>query len=96
MKLTDKHRSLIATAFVAAFDYAIAPAECKRRSLCCSKPVASYNVCLQIVGGRSHRAAIHLRNFFYEELGCGGWRDRDYQDVQEQYFLDKISALETL
>jgi hypothetical protein len=96
MKLNDKHRSMIASAFVAAFDSDLPVHEATRRSLCCCGHIKSYDTCLQIVGGRSHRAASNLRDFFYEELGCCGWKDKCYQDVQEQYFLDKISAMETL
>jgi hypothetical protein len=94
MKLNDNHRSMIASAFVAAFDSDLPVHEAKRRSLCCSGHIASYNTCRQIV--RGHRAAIALRDFFYEELGCCGWKDKCYQDLQEQYFLDKISKLEYL
>jgi hypothetical protein len=90
VKLNDKHRSMIATAFVAAYDNTIGTAECKRRSLCCA-PDAD-EACARIVG----KAGARLRFLFYNELGCVGWSDPDYQDVQEQYFLDKISALEEL
>ena len=96
MKLTNEQRSMIASAFVGAFDSDLPVIEAKRRSLCCCGHLASYNACLRIVGGRSHRAAMRLRNFFYEELGCCGWRDKEYQDTQEQYFLDKIARLEEL
>lgn len=92
MKLTDKHRSLIASAFVAAFDHRTADAnENKRRSLCCSPD--SLVACGVIVGKAN---AEKLQTFFYESLGCCGWKDSDYQAVQEQYFLDKISALDAL
>ena len=94
--VTDKMRSMIATIFVSAFDSDVPVEECKRRSLCCCGHAKSYDTCLQIVGGRSHRAALELRDFFYEELGCCGWRDKEYEALQEQYFLDKIANLETL
>jgi hypothetical protein len=94
--VTDKMRSMIASAFVGAFDSDVPVIECKRRSLCCCGHLKSYEACLQIVGGRSHRAALRLRDFFYDELGCCGWRDKEYQETQEQYFLDKIANLETL
>lgn len=91
MKLNNNHRSMIASAFVAAYDHATGVDENKRRSLCCSpdSPVA----CARIVGPR---AAGKLQSFFHEELGCCGWKDTEYQELQEQYFLDKISVLETL
>ena len=96
MRVTDRMRSMIATAFVGAFDSDLPVHVAKRRSLCCCGHLKSYYTCLQIVGGRSQRAALALRDFFYEELGCCGRRDKEYQDLQEQYFLDKIADLETL
>ena len=90
MKLNDRHRSLIASAFVGAFDHAAADVgENKRRSLCCSAD--RLKACARIVGKTN---ASRLLTFFYEELGCCGWKDAGYQALQEQYFLDKITALE--
>lgn len=91
MKLTDKHRSMIASAFVAAFDHCSGIVENNRRSLCCAPDALA--ACSRIVG---ERHAEKLREFFLDSLGCAGWTDREYQDVQEQYFLDKIAALEAL
>ncbi len=91
MKLTNEHRSLIATAFVAAFDYTDDPVEMKRRSLCCGPD--SLDACARIVG-KKH--AEKLQAVFYERLGCCGWKDKEYQAAQEQYFLDKIADLDEL
>jgi hypothetical protein len=92
MKLTDKHRSLIASAFVAAFDHRSSTPVNKRQSLCCAPD--ALDACAVIVGKR--KAGV-LWAFFYESLGCAGYpRDPEYHAEQEQYYLDKISAMETL
>jgi len=91
MRITYKHRSMIASTFVAAFDHATGTNENKRRSICCSSD--ALEACVSIVGKTN---AKRLRAFFYSELGCCGWEDKCYQDVQEQYFLDKIANLEYL
>lgn len=86
MKITDEQRSMIATAFVAAFDSGTLRGKDERlttRSLCCG-PDATF-ACARIVG---ERHAEKLRNYFYESLACAG--------SDEQHYLDKISALETL
>lgn len=92
LKLTDEQRSMIASAFVGAYDFSIDIAENKRRSLCCGGG-AAMKACALIVGKRH---ADLLQSFFYESLGCGGWRDPEYQETQEQHFLDKIANLEEL
>lgn len=92
MKLNDQHRSMIASAFVAAYDsFASTVEENHDRSLCCAPDATE--ACARIVGKRK---AEKLRTFFYESLGCAGYSDKEYQDEQRQYFLDKISALEAL
>jgi hypothetical protein len=91
MKLSDKQRSMIATAFVAAFEHDLGIVECKRRSLCCAPDALA--ACARIVGKRKASA---LQTFFYESLGCVGWTDAEYHALQEDYFLDKIAAMETL
>ena len=91
MKITDKMRSMIATAFVGAFDHGLGIDECKRRSLCCARDCVT--ACARIVG---KRYANKLQTFFYESLGCGGSPYSEDQEQNEQYYLDKIAALETL
>lgn len=95
MRITDKQRSMIASAFVGAFQF-VEDRNDQRRdqrifSLCCSADCVE--ACARIVG---KRAAKKLQRFFYEDLGCGGYERRDRHDEQEQYFLDKISCLESL
>lgn len=89
MKLNDKHRSLIASAFVGGYDEDHTKG--KNRSLCCAPD--ALKACVAIVGKRN---AEKLRWLFYNELGCGGWDDAAFHAAQEQYFLDKIAALEAL
>lgn len=91
MKLTNEQRSMIASTFVGAFDHDLGNVECKRRSLCCAGDAMA--AAARIVGKAKAGALV---TFFYENLGCGGWRDKEYQDTQEQYFLDKIAALDEL
>jgi hypothetical protein len=85
MKLTDKHRSMIASAFVAGYNLGAGV------SLCCAEDATE--ACAAIIGKRKAEA---LRTFFYEGLGCAGSSDGEYRDAQEQYYLDKISTLEDL
>ena len=92
LKLTDEQRSMIASAFVSAYDHSIDIAENKRRSLCCGG-AAAVAASAQIVGARH---AEKLVSFFYESLGCGGWLDPETQERNEQYYLDKISAMDEL
>lgn len=87
--LTDEHRSMIASAFVGAYDPALGIAENHRRSLCCGGDRAM-RACATIVG---RRHAAKLQSFFYESLGCGGWENPESQERNEQYFLDEISEL---
>lgn len=91
LRITDEHRSLIATAFVAAYDHAIGNEENKRRSLCCAPD--AHEACAAIVG---EEFADKLHSFFYEGLGCCGWRNPEHQESEEQYFLDKIANLDEL
>lgn len=91
LRLTDEQRSLIASAFVGAYDHAIGTEENKRRSLCCAPD--ALEACAVIVGDEY---AEKLHAVFYERLGCCGWRNPEHQESEEQYFLDKISELEDL
>lgn len=91
MKLTDEHRSLLATALVGAYHHATGVETNKLRSLCCAPD--ALEACARIVGKR-HAEKLH--RFVYETLGCCGWKDPVYQDEQEQYLLDKIADLEKL
>lgn len=91
MKLNDQHRSMIASAFVAAYN-TFDIAEAKARSLCCGPTCSA--ACAAIVGERN---AERLRTFVYESLGCAGApSDPEYHARTEQYYLDKIAALEEL
>ena len=90
MKITDEQRSMIASAFVGAFEFGISVDDAHRRSLCCASDKLA--ACARIVGKRKADA---LADFFYEELGCYSRHPED-QAEYEQYFLDKIAALETL
>jgi hypothetical protein len=91
LQITDEHRSMIASAFVAAYDFKIGPEENKKRSLCCGRDATK--ACAAIVG-KKH--AVALRNFIYDRLGCCGWAEAEAQEENEQYHLDVISELETL
>jgi len=84
MKLTDEIRSMIATEFVRGFQRG-------NRGLCCDPD--GMNICARIVGRRKAKA---LQNFFYESLACGGFKDDEFHQSQEQYNLDKIADLEEL
>lgn len=91
MKLTDEQRSMIASTFIGAYDYSTPVEENRRRSLCCAKDATE--ACGRIVGKRH---AEKLQQFFYESLGCCGWKDPEAQERNEQYMLDKISELNEL
>lgn len=91
LQLTDDHRSMIASAFVGAYDYGVGSEINRQRSLCCAND--ALEACTAIVG-EDYANALH--SFVYEGMGCCGWRDADYQATNEQYFLDKIAELKQL
>lgn len=88
---------MIATVFVAAWDYEVPIVECKRRSLCCS--LDAFDVCLSIIGGSGPSSAAkaeRLQTWVHRHLSCCGWNAKEYRAPHEQSVLDQISELEEL
>lgn len=82
--LTDEQRSMIASAFIAG-------RVATEHSLCCATDGLA--MCEVIVG---RVFAQTLRNWFYDELGCTQFEDRNSDLDYEQRNLDKISDMDVL
>jgi hypothetical protein len=87
LRITDEHRSLIASALVNTRRYG----DEESWALCCADD--AIEACAAIVGDRFARA---LYEWCHDELGCGKFSDRRVEREVVQRFLDKITELRCL